>query len=108
MATLVVYEELPDGPDAYQIGEVTPETTVEERKKIYSVAQFPMVDISALLPGDPPDEDFSRAKPNSQIAMNTFATYIEPYFRPYTEEDLAFLRERVSIMGPVIHELHSC
>ncbi|KAF3932787.1 hypothetical protein ABW19_dt0207558 [Dactylella cylindrospora] len=102
MATLLIAEELSNDPADYEIGAVTSETTVEEKRKIFSVAHYPMVDISDLLPGDAPDEDFSRAKPNSQIAMNTFAGYIEPYFRPYTEEDLAFLRERGDRVTPYI------
>ncbi|KAF3925133.1 hypothetical protein ABW20_dc0100882 [Dactylellina cionopaga] len=102
MAALLVAEELSNDPADYEIGTVYPETTVDEKRKIFSVAQYPMVDIQDLIPGDPPDEDFSRAKPNSQIAMNTFAGYIEPYFRQYTEEDLAFLRERGDRIGPYL------
>lgn len=94
---VIIYEELDDDPSAYEIGTVTDETTVEEKKKIFSVANFPQIDITDLLPGDPPDEDFSRAKPTNQVAMNSFLTYVEPYFRPFTEEDLAFLRERVGL-----------
>ncbi|KAK6522758.1 Transcriptional regulator [Arthrobotrys megalospora] len=102
MATLLIAEELSNDPADYEIGTVYSETTVDQKRKIFSVAQFPMVDISDLIPGDPPDEDFSRAKPNSQIAMNTFASYIEPYFRLYTEEDLAFLRERGDRISPYL------
>ncbi|KAF3204606.1 Transcriptional regulator [Orbilia oligospora] len=102
MATLLIAEELSNDPADYEIGTVYPDTTVDEKRKIFSVAQYPMIDISDLIPGDPPDEDFSRAKPNSQIAMNTFASYIEPYFRLYTEEDLAFLRERGDRIGPYL------
>lgn len=66
----------------------------EELKEIYSVAVFPKSDLSDLIPGDPPDKDFSSAKPSNQISFSTFSTYIEPYFKPFTEEDLGFLRER--------------
>lgn len=55
-----------------------------------------------LGPGDPPDEDFSKAKPSNQVAMNTFNTYIDPYFRPFSEEDLGFLRERGDRVTPYI------
>ncbi|KAK6340266.1 Transcriptional regulator [Orbilia blumenaviensis] len=102
MATLLIAEELSNDPADYEIGAVGPDTTVDEKRKIFSVAQYPMIDIADLIPGDPPNEDFSRAKPNSQIAMNTFASYIEPYFRLYTEEDLAFLRERGDRIGPYL------
>ena len=65
-----------------------------KKKEIFSVAYFPEEDLENLIPGTPPDKDFSNAKPTNQVQSNTFATYLEPYFRPYTEEDLAFLRER--------------
>lgn len=107
---VIIYEELVDDPSAYEIGAVTLKTTVEEKKKIFSVANYPQIDITDLLPGDAPDEDFSRAKPTNQVAMNSFLTYVEPYFRPFTEEDLAFLRERVSlhILPTVIFILINC
>lgn len=66
------------------------------------MAQFPPDDLSSLIPGDPPDEDFSKAKPSNQVSIGTFNTYIEPYFRPYSEEDLAFLRERGDRVTPFI------
>ena len=72
-----------------------PGMSEEEIKEIYAVAVYPHDDLHDLIPGTPPDKDFSNAKPTNQVAANTFATYIEPYFRPFTEEDLAFLRERV-------------
>lgn len=74
----------------------------EERKKIYSVAVYPKSDLSDLIAGDPPDKDFSNAKPSSQINFSTFSTYIDPYFRPFTEEDLAFLRERHDRVTPFV------
>ncbi|KAG7106348.1 Chromatin-remodeling complexes subunit ngg1 like protein [Verticillium longisporum] len=72
-----------------------------------------------LIAGDPPDKDFSNAKPSNQISFSTFSAYIEPnakpsnqisfstfsayiepYFRPFTEEDLGFLRERGDRVAP--------
>ena len=70
--------------------------TDEEKKEIFCVAQFPKDDLSGLIAGTPPDKDFSNAKPANQVNANTFAAYIEPYLRPLTEEDMAFLKERVS------------
>jgi hypothetical protein len=67
----------------------------EERKEIYSVARFPPSDLSDMMAGVAPDKDFSNAKPTNQVSANTFATYIEPYVRPLTEEDIAFLKEKV-------------
>ncbi len=84
-----------DDPTIYHIREVTDDLTDEEKKEIYCVAQFPHDDLSHLIAGTPPDKDFSNAKPTNQVNANTFAAYIEPYLRPLTEEDMAFLKERV-------------
>jgi transcriptional adapter 3 len=81
-------------PTIYEIREVKPGMSEEEIKEIYSVAVYPHDDLHDLIPGTPPDKDFSNAKPTNQVQFNTFSTYIEPYFRPFAEEDLAFLRER--------------
>ncbi len=86
-----------DDPTIYHIREVTPGMTEDEIKEIYSVANYPHDDLHDLTPGTPPDGDLSNAKPPNQVNASTFATYLEPYFRPMTEEDLAFLRERVCI-----------
>jgi hypothetical protein len=87
----------PLGPDPviYHIREVTPGMTDDEKKEIYSVTGFPTRDLSDQIAGTPPDKDFSNAKPTNQVAANTFLSYVEPYVRPLTEEDIAFLRERV-------------
>jgi transcriptional adapter 3 len=81
-------------PTVYEIREVTPGMSEEEKKEIYSVEVYPKSDLQDLIAGDPPDKDFSNAKPSSQINFSTFSTYLEPYFRPFAEEDMAFLRER--------------
>lgn len=73
-----------------------------KKKEIYSVSYFPKEDLEDLIPGTPPDKDFSNAKPTNQVQANTFATYLEPYFRPFTEEDLAFLRERGDRVTPFV------
>ncbi|EEH18964.2 hypothetical protein PABG_01283 [Paracoccidioides brasiliensis Pb03] len=83
-----------DDPTIYHIRDVTVDMTDEEKKEIYCVAQFPKSDLSHLMTGTPPDKDFSTSKPTNQVSANTFATYIEPYVRPLTEEDIAFLKER--------------
>lgn len=85
-----------DDPTIYHIREVTPGMTDEERKEIYSVEHFPSSDLGHMMAGTPPDKDFSTAKPTNQVAANTFASYIEPYVRPLTEEDIAFLKEKVN------------
>ena len=81
-------------PVIYHIREVTPGMTDEEKKEIYSVAQFPSKDLRDQIAGTPPDKDFSNAKPTNQVSANTFLRFVEPYLRPLTEEDVAFLRER--------------
>jgi transcriptional adapter 3 len=99
-APFVVFEPLEDDPAVYEIPPVTDKTPYEEKAKAFAVAKFPKDDLSKLIPGDPPDEDFSKAKPTNQVAINTFSTYIEPYFRQFSEEDLAFLRERGDRVTP--------
>ena len=89
-------------PTVYEIREVKPGMSDEERREIYSVATYPPSDLADLIAGDPPDKDFSSAKPSNQISFSTFSTYVEPYFRPFTEEDLAFLRERGDRMTPFV------
>lgn len=81
-------------PTVYEIRDIYPGISEDEKKEIYSVAVYPQSDLADLIAGDPPDKDFSSAKPSNQINFSTFSTYIEPFFRPFTEEDLAFLRER--------------
>ncbi|KAL8722684.1 MAG: hypothetical protein Q9225_000851 [Loekoesia sp. 1 TL-2023] len=83
-----------DDPTIYHIREVTDDMTDEEKAEIYSVAQFPHSDLSHLIAGTIPDKDFSNAKPSNQVNANTFQAYIDPYLRPLTEEDMAFLKER--------------
>ncbi len=90
-------DPLAPDPVIYHIREVTPGMSDAEKKEIYSVTAYPTVDLSDQIAGTPPDKDFSNAKPTNQVAANTFLTYVEPYVRPLTEEDMAFLRERVSV-----------
>ncbi|KAH7319980.1 histone acetyltransferases subunit 3-domain-containing protein [Stachybotrys elegans] len=89
-------------PTVYEIRPTYPGMPEELRKEIYSVATYPKSDLADLIAGDPPDKDFSNAKPTSQINFSTFSTYIDPYFRPFTEEDLAFLRERGDRVTPFV------
>lgn len=72
--------------------------TEEEKKDIYGVARFPSVDLRDLMAGTPPNKDFSNTKPTSQVSANTFLAYIEPFVRPLTEEDIAFLKEKVGLI----------
>ncbi|PWW75076.1 hypothetical protein C7212DRAFT_206372 [Tuber magnatum] len=97
-----VLETLENDPTVYEIPAVTDESTYEEKANAYSVTRFPEVDLTDLGPGDPPDADFSNPKPFNQVAMNTFNTFIDPYFRPFSEEDLGFLRERGNRSTPYI------
>lgn len=81
-------------PTIYHIEDITPGMSDEDKKRIYSVTAYPTKDLSDQVAGQPPDKDFSNAKPSNQVAATTFLTYAEPYLRPLTEEDIAFLRER--------------
>lgn len=93
--------EYPD-PTVYEIRKVTPDMSEDEIKKIYSVADYPHDDLHDLIPGTPPDRDFSNAKPVNQVQATTFATHVDHYLRPFTEEDLAFLRDRGDRTTPFI------
>lgn len=88
-------DPLAPDPVIYHIREAYEGMTDDERKEIYSVTAFPTKDLSDQIAGTPPDKDFSNSKPTNQVAANTFLSYVEPYVRPLTEEDIAFLRERV-------------
>ncbi|RDA86830.1 hypothetical protein CP532_1402 [Ophiocordyceps camponoti-leonardi (nom. inval.)] len=87
-------------PTVYEIREIRSGMSVKEKKEIYSVASYPKSDLADVIAGDPPDKDFSIAKPSSQINFTTFSSYLDPYFRPFSEEDLAFLRERGDRVTP--------
>ena len=76
--------------------------SVEERKEIYCVTEFPPSDLRDKIAGLPPDKDFSNAKPPSQVNATVFANYVEPYIRPLTEEDVAFLKERGDRIAPFV------
>lgn len=71
-------------------------------KKKYAVASYPTNNLKDELPGEIPDIDFTKAKPPNQVQFSTFTSYIEPYFRPFTEEDLAFLQQRVVTLPPPV------
>jgi hypothetical protein len=68
-----------------------------EIKQRLGVSQYPTTDLSKDLPGIPPIEDFSKVKAQNQVSHETFLKTIEPYFRPFTEDDLTFLRQQVSL-----------
>ena len=89
-------------PTVYEILDVKPGMSEEEKKAIFSVAVYPPSDLGDLIAGDPPDHDYSSAKPSSQINFTTFTSYVEPYFRPFSEEDLGFLRERGDRVSPFV------
>lgn len=90
-------------PTVYEVTKVDwKEMTHEEIQEATSVEVYPKSDLADLIAGVPPDKDFSSAKPSNQISFSTFSTYVEPYFRPFTEEDLAFLRERGDRVAPFV------
>lgn len=83
-----------DDPTVYDIRPLTPDMTDDERREILNVTHWPESDLRELTAGDPPDMDFSNAKPATQVNFTTFQTYIEPFIHAFTEEDVAFLKER--------------
>ncbi|KAL9000198.1 MAG: hypothetical protein Q9169_001100 [Polycauliona sp. 2 TL-2023] len=91
-----------DDPTIYHIRPVTDDMTYEEKAEIFSVAHFPESDLSPLIAGTIPDKDFSNAKPANQVNANTYQAYIDPYLRPLTEEDMAFLKERGDRVTPFV------
>jgi len=91
-----------DDPTIYHIRDVTPDMTDTQRKEIYCVAEFPPSDLRDRIAGLPPDKDFSNAKPATQVNASVFANYVEPYIRPLTEEDVAFLKERGDRIAPFV------
>ncbi|KAE9970891.1 hypothetical protein EG328_005990 [Venturia inaequalis] len=85
--------EYPD-PTVYEILDITPDMDEEQKKEILCVAGYPESDLHDLTAGTPPDKDFSNAKPTNQVGFVTFQNYVEPFIRPLTEEERAFLGER--------------
>jgi transcriptional adapter 3 len=91
------------GPDPAKFDDPTVyHMSVEERKEIYCVADFPLSDLRDRTAGSPPNKDFSNAKPATQVNASVFANYVEPYIRPLTEEDVAFLKERGDRTAPFV------
>lgn len=80
--------------DEKEAQEGLPTNGEEFLKKKYGVASYPTDNLKEQLPGEIPDMDFTKAKPPNQVQFSTFSSYIEPYFRQYTEEDLAFLQQK--------------
>ncbi|KAK3672805.1 Transcriptional regulator [Recurvomyces mirabilis] len=91
-----------DDPTIYDIRPPSPGLPDEEIRERLNVLHWPRHDISGLTAGDPPDQDFSNAKPANQVNFSTFQTYVEPYIRPFTEEDAAFLKERGDRFAPYV------
>lgn len=93
-----------DDPAIYDIRQVADDMTDDEKQAIYNVSHWPASDLKDLTAGDPPDMDFSNpaTKPANQVNFSTFQTYVEPYIRPFTEEDVAFLKDRADRVTPYL------
>lgn len=72
--------------------------SLEEIKRRLGVSTYPVTDLTKDLPGVPPTDDFSKVKAQNQVSHDTFIKTIEPYFRPFSEDDLTFLRQRVRVV----------
>ncbi|KAK3049618.1 Transcriptional regulator [Extremus antarcticus] len=92
-----------DDPTVYDIKALTDDMTDDEKRAILNVMEWPDNDLKDLTAGDPPDMDFYNAtKPTNQVHFGTFQTYVEPYIRPFTEEDVAYLKERADRTTPYL------
>ncbi|KAI5476233.1 hypothetical protein MNV49_007933 [Pseudohyphozyma bogoriensis] len=47
-------------------------------------------------------DDFSKAKPGTQITHNSFHTWVDAYLRPFGEDDLAFLAPKPEDIAPYL------
>ncbi|KAL2311878.1 Chromatin-remodeling complexes subunit ngg1 [Schizosaccharomyces pombe] len=65
----------------------------EQKKKLLCVDSFPTSDVRSLVAGTPATDDFSHNKPNNQISISTFYSSLEPYFRAFNDDDIAFLKK---------------
>lgn len=78
----------------------------EYLKKKYGVASYPENDLKDLLPGEIPNIDFSKNKPPSnQVQFTTFQSYIESFYRLFSNEDLKFLNEK-NIIPPGFEKMN--
>lgn len=78
----------------------------EYLKRKYGVASYPENDLQDLLPGKIPDVDFSKNKPPSnQVQFTTFQSYIESFYRAFSNEDLKFLNTK-HIIPPGFEKLN--
>ncbi|KAK5702681.1 Transcriptional regulator [Elasticomyces elasticus] len=91
-----------DDPTIYDIRDVTDDMTVDEKRNIFNVMYWPQSDLQDFTAGEPPDKDFSESKPANQTNFSTFQGWVEPYIRPYSEEDVAFLKERGDRVTPYL------
>ncbi|TKA69451.1 hypothetical protein B0A55_07114 [Friedmanniomyces simplex] len=91
-----------DDPTVYDIRPAPSDMAEDEKREIFNVLHWPESDLKDLTAGDPPDKDFSDNKPPNQTNFSTFQAYVEPYIRPFTEEDVAFLKERGDRVTPYI------
>ncbi|ODQ68481.1 hypothetical protein NADFUDRAFT_81433, partial [Nadsonia fulvescens var. elongata DSM 6958] len=80
--------------DEKKLAQSLPTTGQDFLKQKYGVASYPTVNLQELLPGKIPDQDFTRAKPSNQVQFSTFAAAMEPYLRPFTEDDISILMQK--------------
>lgn len=91
---------------AYALGLFTDANTLKSNgeidlKKKYGVASYPSTDLKDKLPGVIPDIDFSKIKPTNQVQFATFQTFVENFFRNFTDDDLKFLKKNyVDVIVP--------
>ncbi|EMR10730.1 hypothetical protein PNEG_00880 [Pneumocystis murina B123] len=77
----------------YVYDEILKISDPQKLKQYLGVSYFPTVDLSDKLPGEPVNEDFSKVKAPTQISISTYYAYLDSFYRPFSEEDLLFLKD---------------
>lgn len=80
------------------------ETGEEFLKKKYGVSSYPKNDLKSKLPGSIPDIDFSKNKPANQVQFATFQSFIENFYRNFTEEDIKFLKNKFIMSDSLLND----
>ncbi|KAG5438914.1 hypothetical protein PCANB_002244 [Pneumocystis canis] len=78
----------------YVYNEILDISDPQELKRHLGVSYFPTVDLSDKLPGAAVNDDFSKVKAPIQVSISTYYASLDPFYRPFSEEDLVFLKEK--------------
>ncbi|KAG4301452.1 hypothetical protein PCK1_002378 [Pneumocystis canis] len=78
----------------YVDNEISKISDPQELKRYLGVSYFPTVDLSDKLPGPAVNDDFSKVKAPIQVSISTYYASLDPFYRPFSGEDLVFLKEK--------------